>query len=334
MKQLYRRLGALLLALCTAAFTAHAQIELAAQYTTLTPAQLMAWTPTGPTALPANVSTVPLAARQNMLAPQLNPAMSFSSKVNWCPDGMNNFVGYLNEQPQFNLYNFTHWQYLDVLTWFASPIGIPCRPWVEAAHRNGVKVLGTVFTDQAGFSLLCAKDASGNYPGAQKLLDVASYYGFDGWFFNEESSLTVAQATDLRNLLKQLQATKPAAMEMHWYDAMLTTGTVAYQNYLNANNAPFLQDGATRVSDALFTNYVWLHSPYLDASVSNANALGRSPYDVYTGADIWPGRNPQRLFTFYSYQGVPNTGWLDDYYVSGNLAAPRTSLAVFAPNMT
>ena len=63
----------------------------------------MAWTAAGPTAVSANVSTVPL-------APQLNLAQSFSAKVNGCPDGMNNFVGYLNEQPRFNLYNFTHWQ--------------------------------------------------------------------------------------------------------------------------------------------------------------------------------------------------------------------------------
>lgn len=80
---------------------------------------------------------------------------------------MNNFVGYLNEQPQFNLYNFTHWQYIDVLTWFASPVGILCRPWVEAAHRNGVKIIGTVFTDGPGFVALTQKDAAGTYTGAQ-----------------------------------------------------------------------------------------------------------------------------------------------------------------------
>ncbi|MGI4864810.1 MAG: endo-beta-N-acetylglucosaminidase [Janthinobacterium lividum] len=334
MKQFYCRLGALLLALCTVAFAAQAQIEPAAQYTTLTPTQLMAWTPTGSTALPANVSTVPLATRQNSLAPQLNPNQSFSSKVNWCPDGMNNFVGYLNEQPQFNLYNFTHWQYLDVLTWFASPVGIPCRPWVEAAHRNGVKVIGTVFTDRTGFVALCAKDANGNYIGAQKLLDVANYYGFDGWFFNAESAMTAAEVTELRNMLKQLEANKPASMEVHWYDALITTGAVTYQNYLNSRNAPFLQDGATRVSDAIFTNYVWIYSQYTAASLANANALGRSPFDVYTGADLWPGRNPQQLFPFYNYQGTPNSGWMDDYYINGNLTTPYTSLAVFAPNIT
>ncbi|UOQ96197.1 hypothetical protein MUN81_13140 [Hymenobacter sp. 5317J-9] len=325
MTQLYPRICLLLLALLGFQ-AAQAQIEPAAQYTTLTPAQLMAWTATGPTAVPANISAVPLATRQNALAPQLNPAQSFSAKVNWCPDGMNNFSGYLNEQPQFNLYNFTHWQYVDVLTWFASPIGIPCRPWVETAHRNGVKIIGTVFTDRAGFVALCQKDASGNYLGAQKLVDVANYYGFDGWFFNEESALTATEAGEVINLLKQLQAIKPAGMEIHWYDSMVPSGSVAYQNTLNATNARLLQDGTARVSDAMFTNYFWTGGGTFTTAVATAASLGRSPFDVYTGADIWPGRNPQRLFT--------NTSWLSDYYTGGSPAQPRTSLAVFAPNMT
>jgi endo-beta-N-acetylglucosaminidase D len=335
MKHFDFRPWALVVALLTAAFSAAAQLEPAAQYTTLTPAQLLAWTATGPTALPANVSTVPLATRQNALAPQLNPGQSFNAKVNWCPDGMNNFAGYLNEQPQFNLYNFTHWQYIDVLTWFASPVGIPCRPWVEAAHRNGVKVLGTVFTDRAGFVALCQKDAAGSYLGAQKLLAVASYYGFDGWFFNEESAMTATEVTELRNLLKQLQATKPAGLEIHWYDSVIGTGQVRYQNTFNATNAPFVQDGTARVSDAIFTNYVWAGGTTFATSVVTANGLGRSPYEVYMGADIWPGRNPQQLFSFYPFtNGTLNSGWLDAYYSGGNLAAPLTSLAVFAPNMT
>ena len=315
-----------LFALLCAALAAQAQIEPAAQYTTLTPAQLMAWTPTGPTTVPANVSTVPLATRQNDLVTQLNPAQSFAAKVNWCPDGMNNFSGYLTERPQFNLYNFTHWQYIDVLTWFASPVGIPCRPWVETAHRNGVKIIGTVFTDRAGFVALCQKDAAGNYIGAQKLVDVANYYGFDGWFFNEESPLTTAEATELINLLKQLQTIRPAGMEIHWYDSMLPSGAVSYQNSLTAANAPLLQSGATRVSDALFTNYFWTGPATFNSLTSVAASIGRSPFEVYTGADIWPGRNPQQLFA--------NTSWLSNFYTGGSPAQPRSSLAVFAPNMT
>jgi endo-beta-N-acetylglucosaminidase D len=318
--------AALLLSLGLGSYTAQAQIEPAAQYTKLSMTQFMAWTPSGPTAIPANVSRVPLAARQNALAPQLNPAQSFSHKVNYIPDGMANFAGYLNEQNHFNLFNFTHWQYIDILTWFDGTVGIPARPWVETAHRNGVKIIGTVFTNAADVAALVQKDASGNYVAAQKLVDMASYYGFDGWFFNQESSVTAAQALELRGLLQQLQRIKPAGMEIHWYDAMLPTGRVAYQNALNANNQAMLQDGTTRVSDAMFTNYFWSGATNINTSVTTANNLGRSPFDVYMGADIWPGRNPQQLFN--------RTAWFDSYFTNGDLAQPKLSVGLFATNLT
>jgi endo-beta-N-acetylglucosaminidase D len=316
----------LLLVLLGLSPAAQAQIEPAAQYTKLSMAQFMAWTPTGPTAVPANVSRVPLATRQNVLSAQLNPAQSFSHKVNYIPDGMANFAGYLNEQNTFNLYNFTHWQYIDVLTWFDGTVGIPTRPWIETAHRNGVKIIGTVFTNATDVAALVQQDAGGNYIGAQKLVDMANYYGFDGWFFNEESNVSAATATQLMNLLKQLQAIKPAGMEIHWYDAMLPSGAVSYQNTLNTANQRLLQDGSARVSDAIFTNYFWSGATAVNTAVATANSLGRSPFDVYHGADLWPNRSNQSLFT--------NSAWIDNYFTGGNVAQPKLSLGLFAANLT
>ncbi|RAK69451.1 endo-beta-N-acetylglucosaminidase [Hymenobacter edaphi] len=310
-----------------APLAAHAQLDPAAQNTKLTVAQLMAWTSTGPTALADNVSRVPLATRQNTLAAQLNPAQSFSQQINYIPDGMAGWAGYLTEQNRFNLYNFTHWQYIDVLTWFDGPVAIPTRPWVETAHRNGVKVIGTVFTNAADVAALVQKDANNNYIGAQKLVDVAAYYGFDGWFFNQEASVSAANAVELRNLLKRIQAIKPAGLEIHWYDAMLpASGTVSYQNALNANNQAMLQEGTTRVSDAMFTNYFWSGATNINTSVTTATALGRSPFDVYMGADLWPNRSNQSLFT--------QSAWLDNYFTGGAVGQPRLSLGLFAANLT
>ncbi|PJJ61023.1 endo-beta-N-acetylglucosaminidase [Hymenobacter chitinivorans] len=321
-----RRLGWLWLVLLTSAGPALAQLEPAAQYTKLSVAQLLAWTPTGPTAVPQNVSRVTLAGRQNTLSTQINPAQSFSHKINYIPDGMSGFAGYLNEQNRFNLYNFTHWQYIDVLTWFDGPVALPTRPWVEAAHRNGVKVIGSVFTSAADVNLLIQKDGNGEYAAAQKLVDVATYYGFDGWFFNQESSVPAATAIELRNLLKRLQQLRPAGMEIHWYDAMLPGGSISYQNALNANNQLLLQDGPARVSDAMFTNYFWTGATNINTSVTTATSLGRSPFDVYMGADLWPNRNPQALFT--------RTNWLDNYFAGGDRTQPLLSVGLFAANLT
>ena len=326
MKHRYFRLALLLGLLLARAAQAQAQLSPEAQLTKLSVAQLMSWTATGPTALPANVSRVPLAVRQNVLASQLNPAQSFTHKVNYIPDGMAGFAGYLTEQNRFNLYNFTHWQYIDVLTWFDGPVAIPTRPWVETAHRNGVKVIGSVFTSAADVAALVQKDAAGNYIGAQKLVDVANFYGFDGWFFNQESGVTTATATELRNLFKQLQAIRPAGMEMHWYDAMVPSGGIAYQNALNAANQLLLQDGSVRVNDAMFTNYFWAGANNINTSVNTANALGRSPFDVYMGADLWPNRSNQSLFS--------QTAWIDNYFTGGDLTQPKLSFGLFAANLT
>ena len=310
-----------------APLAAQAQLDPAASNTKLTVAQLMAWTSTGSTALPDNVSRVPLATRQNSLPAQLNPNQSFTHQVNYIPDGMAGWAGYLSEQNRFNLYNFTHWQYIDVLTWFDGPVAIPTRPWVETAHRNGVKVIGTVFTNAADVAALIQKDANNNYIGAQKLVDMATYYGFDGWFFNQESSVSAATALELRNLLKRVQAIKPAGMEIHWYDAMLpASGTVSYQNALNTSNQAMLQDGTARVSDAMFTNYFWSGATNINTSVTTANNLGRSPFEVYMGADLWPNRSNQSLFT--------QSAWLDNYFTGGNVGQPRLSLGLFAANLT
>lgn len=107
---------------------------------------------------------------------------------------------------------------------------------------------------------------------------------------------------------------------------MLPSGVVSYQNTLNTSNAPLLQSGPDRVSDAIFTNYFWFGPAAINTVVATATSIGRSPFDMYSGADIWPGRNPQQRFN--------STAWLGNYFTGNNPASPRTSLAVFAPNLT
>jgi endo-beta-N-acetylglucosaminidase D len=319
--------GLLLLSLFSALQPSFAQLQPEALKLRLTMEEFIAWTADGDTALPANISQVPLAARQTILRSQLDPNQSFATRINYVPDGMLTWAGYLTEQPKFNLYNFTHWQYVDVLTWFDGPAAIPARPWIEAAHRNGVKIIGTVFpTTVAEVQQLVEKDGAGRYIGAQKLIDIASYYGFDGWFFNVEVSVSSSVADELQRMLRQAQASKPAGMEIHWYDSMLPSGIVWYQNALNNRNKDLLQNGPTRVNDAMFTNYFWSGSRNIDTSVNTAAKIGRSPFDAYMGADMWPGRSSQPMFE--------NNTWIDSCFSGADPAAPLISLGLFAANLT
>lgn len=314
--------------------SASAQISGESPPFALSIAQLKSWTSTGSTASAANVSTEPLATRFTQSNTQLNPNLSNSIKILSAPDGINNKGNYTTEQSQFNLFNFTHWQYIDVLNWFGGTaslnVMIPSKPWVDAAHKNGVKVIGSLFFAPTAFggssatvSQLFDKDGSGNYIAADKLIAIAQYYGFDGWLINQETSTTSQNANDMRSFMAYLQNNKPAGMEIHWYDAMIESGPVSWQNTLNSQNDAFLQDGTQRTSDAIFTNYNWSSSMVTQAA-SHAASLSRSAFDVYTGADMWPDRNAQTAFT--------NTTWIDNIF--NGSTNPKTSIALFATNLT
>lgn len=297
--------------------------------------ELNSWTSSG-SSLPGNVSKMPLATRTKTLASQFNPSQSFDMKISYAPDGMDTWGAWYTEQNKFNTFNFTNWQYVDIFIWFAGKISVPSKLWVDTAHKNGVKIIGTVFPNDKEMNILIQKDIKGKFIAAQKLIEIAQYYGFDGWFFNVESSVSPSVASQFMEMLTQLETTKPKGMEIHWYDAMIPNGEISYQNALNNANAPLLQNGRIRVSDAFFTNY-WWGSDQIASSVTTAENIKRSPFDVYTGADVWPKRTgAQALFT-----RSPDYTWItqlfNNYGSAGNAGpvnSPKTSLGLFAMNLT
>lgn len=354
------------------------QLQMQAQASGLTPdqppfaltlAQAKAWTPHGATASKANISQVPLAAR---LPAPLNAAQAQNqpAQLLYAPDGMNNFGNYLQAQPKANLYSFSNWSQIDILNWFAGTadltVQIPARPWVETAHKNGVKVLGSVFLGIAQWGgsadtveKLLEQDAAGNFIVADQLLRIAAYYGFDGWLVNQETDLTVVKDTQnqlvmaadgkpkrdkkrgqqlaakMLAFMQYLTAKAPAGIDIHWYDAMIADGTVRWQNELNANNQVYLQtDAAPAGSHAMFLNY-WWNGAMVRQSVARAKAAGLSPYQLFFGVDLWPERDAQQAFV--------QTQWLQDLRAESGAASGdvqgdakgvvQTSIALFAPNV-
>jgi endo-beta-N-acetylglucosaminidase D len=338
----------------------------------LTLAQAKAWTPHGATASKANISQVPLAAR--LPAPLNSPqalnqrsqALNQQAQLLYAPDGMNNFGNYLQAQPKANLYSFSNWSQIDILNWFAGTadltVQIPARPWVETAHKNGVKVLGSVFLGIAQWGgspdtveKLLEQDAAGNFIVADQLLRIAAYYGFDGWLVNQETDLTVVKdaqnqlvmaangkprrdkargeqlAAKMLAFMQYLTAKAPAGIDIHWYDAMIADGTVHWQNELNAKNQAYLKtDAAPAGSHAMFLNY-WWNGAMVRQSVARAKAAGLSPYQLFFGVDLWPERDAQQAFV--------QTQWLQDLRAASGAATGdakgvmQTSIALFAPNV-
>lgn len=327
----------------------------------LTLAQAKAWTPHGATASKANISQMAL-ARRLPAALTAAQAKNQQAQLLYAPDGMNNFGNYLKPQARANLYSFSNWSQIDILNWFAGTadltVQIPARPWVETAHKNGVKVLGSVFLGIAQWGgspdtveKLLEQDAAGNFILADQLLRIAAYYGFDGWLVNQETDLTVVKdaqnqlvmaangkpqrdkvrgqqlAAKMLAFMQYLTAKAPAGIEIHWYDAMTGDGTVRWQNELNAKNQAYLQtDAAAAGSHAIFLNY-WWNGAMVKQSVARAQAAGLSPYQLFFGADLWPERDAQQAFV--------QTKWLRDLLADSGDQQGRvqTSIALFAPNV-
>jgi len=310
----------------------------------LTVDELKQWTTTGPTASTDLIATIPLATRFTNTATQFNTALSNNMQIAYLPDGMNNFGNYYGEQSQFNLYNFTHWAYIDKLVWFggtaSQSVQLPSSPWVNAAHKNGVKVFGNVFFAPTAFGGSTAtltnfleQDGTGNFVAIPKMIALLQYYNFDGWFINEETATTAATAQLMYAFVRDLTAQAEAiGKEIMWYDSMVLSGNISYQNRLSANNSVFVQndeDANTangfekRVSSSIFVNFFWTSASFPNFSRARATTIGRSSYDVFTGVDIWPGRNQGNFET----SGNNFMGFLHE-----NTTTPITSLGIFAPN--
>ncbi len=295
-----------------------------AQDLVLTVNQLKNWQQTTTNA--ANISYTPIAPRSLAANHQIHSNLNKDFKILYSPDGMNNWAPYVEESSQFNLFNFSHWQYIDMLAWFggsaSETVLIPSKSWVDAAHQNGVKVTGCVFFAPAAWggsqsTLLdfLEQDANGDFIAVNKMVEIADYYNFDGWLLNFETSVSASVGALAKAFVADLKAA--TNKEIIWYDAMLPSGPVSWQNELNNSNSYFFEN-----STGMFTNY-WWGATQVNNSAAHASGLGRSPYDVYMGADMWPDRNNQTAFT--------NSTWINNIVSNGNA---KTSIAVFATNFT
>ncbi|MFF2043795.1 discoidin domain-containing protein [Kitasatospora sp. NPDC058170] len=259
------------------------------------PNTILNWDPATDPDARFNRSRVPLQPRTTDPALRANPNAragegKVASLVSFGPTSNNPSQG--SADP--NYYAFGYWQYVDKLVFWGGSAGeglilAPNPTVIDAAHRNGVKVYGTVFFPPAAYGgqLQWVRDfvqkSGSSYPVADKLAQAAQYYGFDGWFINQETGGgDSALATEVRNLMQYTKA--KSSTEFMWYDAMTESGSVSWQNAFTTANDSFLQEGTRRTSDSMFLNFNW-SSGGLDSSRSLARGLGRSEYDLYSGID-------------------------------------------------
>ena len=261
------------------------------------PSTILDWDPATDPDAPFNRGSIPLRTRFSNPDFNVNPHAHLNegrvaALVAFAPTSFNPSQG----SPTMDYYALNYWQYIDQLVFWGGSAGeglilAPNSTVIDAAHRNGVPVLGNVFfpPNQFGGMIQWVQDfvqhdGSGDFPVADKMIEAATYYGFDGWFINQETAGGNAQlASDMRDMLEYFHA--HSNLRIVWYDAMTQTGAIAYQNALDAQNQMFFQDGATLVSDDMFLNFNWTATG-LQNSAALATSLGRSPYELYAGIDV------------------------------------------------
>jgi mannosyl-glycoprotein endo-beta-N-acetylglucosaminidase len=258
--------------------------------------ELLSWSPSTDPDAPYNRSGVPLKNKYVDTITVINPnARVNEAKVNplsaFAPTSDNPSQGSLN----INYYSFSYWQYTDLLVFWGGSAGeglilAPNSTLIDAAHRNGVKILGNIFFPPVvyGGQFQWVNDflqKNGNtFPVADKLIEVAEYYGFDGWFINQETAGGNAQtAINMRDFMIYFQ--ENSDLEIEWYDAMTENGNVSWQNQLNSLNDWYFQWGDTLVSETMFLNF-WWNSTLLNNSRTLAQSLGRSEYELFSGIDV------------------------------------------------
>ncbi len=261
------------------------------------PNEMLSWTPALDPDSAFNRSNVPLRDRFRNPANQVNAHARPDEALLTAISIMNPSTSNNPSQGSlvFDRFTFNYWQYIDILVFWGGSAGegiilAPNPGVIDAAHRNGVPVLGTIFLPpiQFGGQLAWVQDlvqrSGDTFPVADKLIEVAEYYGFDGWFINQETAGgNAALATDIRDFIRYIH--ENSSLHIQWYDSMIEGGAIAWQNQLNSLNDAFVQENGGRVSDSMFLNFFW-NSARLNSSRANALALGRSPYEIYAGIDV------------------------------------------------
>ncbi|MFD4258124.1 twin-arginine translocation signal domain-containing protein [Streptomyces sp. NPDC058534] len=274
-------------------------------------------------------SRVPLATRiAPFAATQANPDLATGPQLmNLSYDYDNSFFTAYKYDDVFARRLLRFWQYTDLYgSWHGMPVAgsptdepehgvvnMPNPAYTDAAHRNGAKSLGCWFWPRGGeFSDYLEQRADGSFPVADKLIEMAGYFGFDGYFINQEAETAPADAAKLMEMLKYLRTQAPEGFHIQWYDTIMVDGELDYQDQLNGKNAPWIQDGDTPVSNSLFANYWIPDDAQVETSRTTAKKLGLDPYEaVFHGTENEKyGYNPPFDTRLIFPEGEPaRTSW-------------------------
>ncbi|TPP63517.1 Cytosolic endo-beta-N-acetylglucosaminidase [Fasciola gigantica] len=203
--------------------------------------------------------------------------------------------GYLKSDREFGMtdvypaFRFTRWHLIDIFIYFSHHfVTLPPLSWINLAHRQGVRVYGTLIFEsydekfQAIFVEDENLDSFNHFKLAHKLDQIRRLSGFEGWLMNFEITLPEAIVKKtVGRILNFLRLLKNLGSEVIWYDSLTLSGKLKYQNALTGENKAFLDTGI----DGIFLNYNW-NDELLERSQDTAGSANNSSR-VFVGVDCF-----------------------------------------------
>ncbi|KIP07565.1 glycoside hydrolase family 85 protein [Phlebiopsis gigantea 11061_1 CR5-6] len=244
--------------------------------------------------------------------PSVSDTANHRGKLLACHD----YKGGYTEKPEARAYTFNFWSLCDTFIYFSHHrVTIPPSGWINAAHRQGVKMLGTLIFEHQESEAECLRLLVGRlpqsqsgpaHPNAMRSLPVSPHYarllaelaqqrGFDGYLLNVEVPLrgsveqTRALCMWIALLEHELKRVVGEHAQVMWYDSVILDGRLAWQDRLNAFNLPFFMP-----SNSFFTNYTWgpnypslMANYFLSLAQSGDEESVKKLRDIFVGIDVW-----------------------------------------------
>lgn len=265
-------------------------------------------------------SYVPLQKRiAPLAATQANPALNPEVRMmNVAGDYGNAFIENAPYTNKFAQYHFNFWQYIDYYSywhgtataytppeyydelaqkdwqqkWFEfGMLNIPNPTYTDAAHKNGVLSLAGIFFSnndrgQQTYKQMLVKDENGEFPVAKKLVEMARYFGYDGYFVNQEEQRPNVAVQDIPDYIAFMKTLQKGGLYVQWYDSLDTRdGANKFARTFNDNNISFLYDKNTgeQISQSFFFDY-GMGDSQIDAAETYLNQVNQAhgtDFDMY-----------------------------------------------------
>lgn len=159
--------------------------------------------------------------------------------------------------------------------------------WINAAHQNGVPIFGTFIVEFTDGEQILAEVLQSDHKIDQvidAMVLITKSCGFDGWLINVECEVNPRKIPMLRRFVRSLTERIHDEIvdgKVFWYDSVIDTGKLLWQNELNEHNIGFFRD-----SDGILLNYAW-NAKNLEDTVTILKNDAEQMAKVFVGIDVF-----------------------------------------------